>query len=204
MASDFHTHDVNAPGRTLVSAETPIPGKLVSLELHPWGVGADHPGVPDGFAAKLAVCAALGEIGFDGLRGDAKRQLEILPELLDLATEQNKPVVLHLVRPTEAVFSILDRHPLRYLVHGFRGKAEKLSRLLDKGYFVSLGSRALGDPGVTDFIKKRGPERLGFETDAGGENIRDVLKLAAERLTFPDLERVTDATFDEFLSGGTR
>jgi len=204
MASDFHTHDLTAAGRALISTAEPIPGTLVSLEVHPWKIGADHPGVPHDFAAKLAACAALGEVGFDPLRGDAARQLELLPELLDLAAELHRPVVLHLVRPTEAVFAVLDRWPLRYLVHGFRGRASKLQNYLERGYFVSLGSRALCDPGVAEFLKTRGLKRVGFETDAGGEDIREVLKLAAERLERNDLERVTDATFDEFLSGGTR
>ena len=200
MASDFHTHKLTAAGRALVSAEEPIPGALVSLEVHPWKISADF-GLPQDLSTRLTEFAALGEVGFDPLRGDAARQLELLPELLKFAEASNKPVVLHLVRPTEAVFEILDRFHLRYLVHGFRGRAEKLARLLDKGYFVSLGSRALGDPGVVDFLKERGLERIGFETDADDEDIRDVLKLAAERLGRPDLEQVTDATFDEFLFG---
>ena len=204
MASNFHTHDVAAAGRALVSAERPIPGKLTSLEVHPWKLRADFPGLPATFAAELERCAALGEVGFDPLRGDAARQLEVLPELLDLAVELKKPVVLHLVRPTEAVFAVLDRYPLKYLVHGFRGKADKLARLLDRGYFVSLGSRALADPGVADFLKKRGLERIGFETDAGEEDIHDVLKLAAAALGRDDLEQVADATFDEFLFGGEK
>ena len=202
MASDFHTHDLAAAGKALVSAERPIPDKLVSLELHPWKINADFVGLPTGFAAELEQCAALGEVGFDALRGDAARQLELLPELLGLAAAQKKPVVLHLVRPTAAVFAILDRHPLKYLVHGFRGRAERLRNYLDRGYFVSLGSRALRDPGTAEFLKERGLERIGFETDAGSEDIRDVLKLAAAALGRPDVERVTDATFDEFLRGG--
>ena len=204
MAADFHTHDLAAAGRALVSAERPIPGRLVSLEAHPWKIGADHPGLPPDFAADLESCAALGEVGFDPLRGDAARQLELVPELLDLAAKLRKPVVLHLVRPTAAVFAILDRHPLRYLVHGFRGRAEKLQKYLDRGYFVSLGSRALADPGVAEVLKTRGLERIGFETDDGGEDIREVLKLAAEVLEKSDLEQVVDATFDEFLSGVKR
>ena len=202
MASNFHTHDLTAAGRALVSAERPIPGRLVSLEVHPWKIGADFPDLPSTIAADLEKCAALGEVGFDPLRGDAARQLEVLPVLLDLAVKLKKPVVLHLVRPTEAVFAVLDRYPLKYLVHGFRGKSDKLARLLDIGYFVSLGSRALADPGVADFLKKRGLERIGFETDAGEEDIRDVLKLAAAALGRDDLERTTDATFDEILFGG--
>ena len=204
MASDFHTHNLAAAGRALVSAEWLIPGRLVSLEVHPWKINAEFSGLPDDFSARLEACAALGEIGFDALRGDAARQLELLPELLDLAAKAHKPVVLHLVRPTAAVFSILDRYPLRYLVHGFRGRAEKLQNYLERGYFVSLGARALADPGTSEFLKKRGLERIGFETDAGGENIHDVLKLAAEKLGRPDLEQVTDATFDEFLFGGEK
>ena len=202
MSSDFHTHDAAAAGRALISAATPLPGKQVSLELHPWSVGAGFPGVPAGFAEKLAECAALGEVGFDALRGDAKRQSEILPELLELAESLGKPVVLHLVRPTEEVFEILGRYRLRYLVHGFRGKAEKLQRYLERGYFVSLGEKALTDPGVAELLKARGLERIGFETDAGDGNIRDVLRRAAELLEMPELERATDATFDLFLHGG--
>ena len=30
---------------------------------------------------------------------------------------------------------MLDRYPLRYLVHGFRGKAEKLARYLEREYY---------------------------------------------------------------------
>ena len=204
MSADFHTHDTNASGRVLISASVPIPDKLVSLEMHPWKIGADFPGVPDDFAERLAQCAALGEVGFDPLRGDAKRQLEVLPELLKLAAKLDKPVVLHLVRPTEAVFAMLDRYPLRYLVHGFRGKAEKLARYLERGYFVSLGEKTLKDPGVAEFLKTRGPTRIGFETDAADANIADVLVRAAAALDMPDLERATDAAFDEFLWGETR
>lgn len=204
MASNFHTHDRENAERVLVSAEHPVASRFTSLELHPWKIGADFPGLPEEFASELGQCAALGEVGFDPLSGDAARQLELLPELLGLAVKLRKPVVLHLVRPTEAVFAVLDRYPLKYLVHGFRGKADKLAHYLERGYFVSLGSRALDDPGVAELLRKRGLERIGFETDAGEENICDVLKLAAERLARPDLEEVTDATFDEFLSGGER
>lgn len=204
MASDFHTHKLTAEGRALVSAEHPVPGGLVSLEVHPWKIGADFPGLPADFAARLEECAALGEVGFDPLRGDAKRQLELLSELLTLAAELNKPVVLHLVRPTAAVFGILERYPLRYLVHGFRGKAEKLAHYLERGYFVSLGGRSLADPGVAEFLKQRGLERIGFETDADEGIIADVLDMASRILARSDLERVTDANFDAFLHGETR
>ena len=202
MAADFHTHDTQAAGKALISTARPLPGKLASLEVHPWSVGADFPGLPKDFAARLAEFAALGEVGCDPLRGDAARQLEVLPELLAVASELDKPVVLHLVRPPEAVFALLERYPLRYLVHGFRGKAEKLARYLERGYYVSLGSRALADPGVAEFLRTRGLERIGFETDADGGDISGVLKLAAATLGRNDLERVTDATFDEFLFGG--
>ena len=198
MSSDFHTHKLAAAGRALISAEHPVPGKLVSLEVHPWKIDANFM-LPADLAERLAQCAALGEIGYDGLHGDAKRQLEILPELLKIAADQEKPVVLHLVRPSESVFHILDRFPLRYLIHGFRGKAEKLAHLLDKEYFVSLGVRALEDHGVAEFLHSRGLARIGFETDAGSEKIGEVLKFASARLGFPKLERITDATFDEFI-----
>ena len=203
MARDFHTHDPEAKN-ALVSADRPLAGKLTSLEVHPWKIGADFTIDRAALAAKLRACAALGEVGYDALRGDARRQLEVLPELLELAVELDKPVVLHLVRPTEAVFDILERYPLRCLVHGFRGKAEKLASYLERGWFVSLGRKALGDPGVAEYLKTRGSERIGFETDASGEDIRAVLAAAAAVLDNPDLERITDRNFDNFLHGENR
>ena len=203
MARDFHTHDPEAEN-ALVSSDHPLPGKTTSLEVHPWQIGAGFALDRVALAAGLQNCAALGEIGFDALRGDAKRQLEILPELLELALESKKPVVLHLVRPAEAVFAILERYPLRYLVHGFRGKAEKLANYLERKWFVSLGMRGLEDPGVAEYLRKRGLERIGFETDASGGDIRAVLAAAAAALDRPDLERVTDRTFENFLYGENR
>ena len=202
MARDFHTHDPEAEN-ALISSAHPLAGKLTSLEVHPWKVNADFTLDKAALAAKLRECAALGEIGYDALRGDARRQLEVLPELLELAVELDKPVVLHLVRPTESVFGVLERYPLRYLVHGFRGKAEKLADYLARNWFVSLGRKALGDPGVAEYLKNRGPERIGFETDDSGEDIRAVLDAAAA-LDRPELEQVTDRNFDTFLYGDDR
>ena len=203
MAYDFHTHDREADN-ALISAEHPLPGKLVSLEVHPWRIGADFTLDEAALGHKLRECVALGEVGYDPLRGDAKRQLEVLPELLALAAEQKKPAVLHLVRPNDAVFAILDRYPLRYLVHGFRGKAEKLANYLERGYFVSLGLRALADPGVAELLKRRGLERIGFETDAEKSDLRAVLENAAAVLNCPGLERINDRNFDNFLYGEDR
>ena len=203
MARDFHTHDPEAEN-ALVSSRHPLAGTPTSLEVHPWKIGADFVLDRAALAVELCECAALGEIGFDALRGDAKRQLEVLPELLELAVEFDKPVVLHLVRPTETVFGVLEHHPLRYLVHGFRGKAEKLADYLERNWFVSLGSRALADPGVAEYLKTRGLERIGFETDASDEDIRAVLAAAAAALDRPDLERITDRNFDNFLHGENR
>ena len=203
MARDFHTHDPEA-GNALISSAHPLAGKLTSLEVHPWKINADFAVDRAALAAELRECAALGEVGYDALRGDARRQLEVLPELLELAVELDKPVVLHLVRPTEAVFGILERYPLRYLVHGFRGKAERLANYLERGWFVSLGMRAIADPGVAEYLRTRGLERIGFETDASGEELRAVLAAAAAALEKSDLERITDRTFDFLLHGEKR
>ncbi len=202
MASDFHTHDPRASAPALISAESPIPGRTVSLELHPWKIGADFPGVPADFPARLERCAALGEIGFDALRGDGRRQLELLPELLELAVKLNRPVVLHLVRPGAEVLRMLEYYPLRYLVHGFRGGVNKLAGYLDRGWFVSLGSAGLESPGVAAYLRSRGLERIGFETDSvSGGQVRSVLRRAAEVLGRKDVETSSDAGFKRFLYG---
>ena len=204
MATDFHAHRPKSAARTLVScpAEELSRYPLASLELHPWSLPESFESPSAEFREALKRAAALGEVGLDRLRGPAFAvQLRYFEELLALAAELRKPVVVHCVRATEELFGALNHFPgLRVLFHGFRGKPARLARLRERGLFVSLGAAALNDAALTGFLRVSGLDGIGFETDDAPEPVESVLRSAAEKLQLPyeELEARTDETFRKF------
>ena len=204
MATDFHAHRPKSAARTLVScgAEELSRYPLASLELHPWKLPDRYEPLAPGFRAALNQAAALGEIGLDRLRGPSLAvQQRYLEELLVLASELRKPVVIHCVRATEELLGTLNRFPgLRVLFHGFRGNPERLARLREHGLFVSLGRAALNDAALVEYLRFSGLGGIGFETDETPEPVELVLENAAEKLGLPyaELEAHTDETFRNF------
>ena len=204
MATDFHAHRPKSAARTLVScgAEELSRYPLASLELHPWKLPEQFVPLPRAFRETLNGAAALGEIGLDRLRGPALPvQQRYLEELLALAAELHKPVVVHCVRATEELLGARRRFPeLRMLFHGFRGKPERLARLREHGFFISLGVAALNDVVLVEYLRSSGLGGIGFETDEVPEPIESVLGFAAEKLHIPcgELEARTDETFRKF------
>ena len=204
MATDFHAHRPKSVARTLVScaAEDLSHYPLASLELHPWNLPESFEPLSAEFREALKRAAALGEVGRDRLRGPAFTvQQKYFEELLTLASELRKPVVVHCVRATEALFSALNHFPgLRVLFHGFRGKPERFARLRERGLYVSFGAAALNDAGLLEFLRASGLDGVGFETDDAPEPVEFVLRSAAQRLLLPyeELEARTDETFRKF------
>ena len=204
MATDFHAHRPKSAARTLVSCgeEELSRYPLASLELHPWKLPERFEPLSPAFREALNGAAALGEIGLDRLRGPTLTvQQNYLEELLGLAAERHKPVVIHCVRATEELLGMLKHFPeLRVLFHGFRGKPERLARLRERGLRVSLGRAALNDAALVEHLRSSGLDGIGFETDEAPEPIEIVLENAAEKLRLPpaELEARTDETFREF------
>ncbi|MDH5610838.1 MAG: TatD family hydrolase [Gammaproteobacteria bacterium] len=87
-------------------------------------------------------CVAIGECGLDYRpeQTDKKIQLHFFETQLDIALENNLPVVIHSVRATEDIIKQLRARPgLRGMVHSYSGSYEQAMQLIETGFLISLG-----------------------------------------------------------------
>ena len=87
---------------------------------------------------------AIGEIGLDAHRDEAKAQLsdqiEMLRAQLDLAHEVNKPVILHSRAAYQELLNLLESLPykLEGVVHCFEGSQAQAEEFLQLGLYVGF------------------------------------------------------------------
>lgn len=151
---DIHTHRATGPG------------VYASYGIHPW----DTPAATDETLAGLrralvsdSRVVAIGECGLDTLRGASlERQMELLEKQLVLSEELGLPVILHVVKAWNEIMGLRRKlkPTLPWVVHGFRGKPQLATNLLDSGFYISLGPRH--NPDTTLVIPS---DRLLIETD---------------------------------------
>lgn len=156
---------------------------------------------------------AIGEIGLDyHFSTEFKEdQKEAFRTQLELASQWDLPVNIHLRDATEDFFSIMSdcRHlRLRGNLHAFSGSAETFERI--KGYgewYVGIGGvLTFKNAGIAEDIKRIPLERILLETDApylaptphrGERNESSLIPLIAEKLAQAkgtSIEEVAGAT----------
>jgi TatD DNase family protein len=201
MASDFHTHEINSAGAALISTSHPLPGKLTSWEYHPWNLPENYDRQIISQAGDLSSFAAIGEIGLDRLKGTALPvQQKFLNDLLALADDMNKPVVIHCVRAVPELLSALKPYKLRVMFHGFRSSPELLDELWKHDITVSFHPAALKKEYLME--KFRSPAgKFGFESDDTSIPVAETIKNAAHAtgVAAEILEKITDQNFRDFL-----
>lgn len=170
--ADIHTHDTRlaSAGTAVVSIspDDPMePHGTYSVGIHPWDTV--RPVTLRQLKALVRRArnprtAAIGECGFDALRGgDPDIQRRLFDLHARLAERTGKPLIIHAVRSNRELLDAIRRHrpSVEWIIHGFRGKPELARQLVRAGYSISLGPRH--NPGVPTAIP---PERLYRETDS--------------------------------------
>ncbi|MBR1732240.1 MAG: TatD family hydrolase [Alloprevotella sp.] len=177
--NDFHTHNLDAlPGKAIINlpAEALLhpdsftfrPGCLYSAGIHPWWTDAAEniPGFIEGLRRIAAhpQVVAIGECGFDRLRGDLRLQEEIFPLHIEIAEAHQKPVTLHCVRAFDLLLAARKRlqPTTQWTVHGFRGKPSLARQLLEAGLDLSFGQHYNAES-----FEITPPQRRHRETDDG-------------------------------------
>ena len=195
MITDCHTHRTDA--RDAIINVSPdytefLPGRFYSVGIHPWltaempaeGIGRLMELLP--VAARRSDVVAIGESGFDRLRGgDMGLQRELFNLHARLADDLGKPLIIHCVRAWNDLLQArrdMDPHA-PWIVHGFRGKPELARQLTDAGMYISLGERF--NPATAPVIP---PERLLVETDESDQPI-DAIAAAVSPTALGDAAR---------------
>jgi len=110
---------------------------------------------------------ALGEIGLD-YRIKVKKDLqwEVFGELLNIARESNKPVIIHCRYSHRRAFEMAkEKRIKRAVFHWYSGSADLLEEILSKGYFISATPALVYSPPHQEAIKRAPIERILLETD---------------------------------------
>jgi len=114
---------------------------------------------------------ALGEMGLDYHydRAPVARQRETFEFQLQLATELNRPVVIHCREATEDCLAIMRGFPsIRALFHCFTGDRSEATKILDAGYLLGFTGPITYKKSdeLREVVKMVPEDRLVVETDA--------------------------------------
>jgi TatD DNase family protein len=182
---DFHSHQAEGQEHTLViknlfaGEEVPLSvpsGIYYSVGIHPWYLteenAAEMMAALKNTLGHLRVIA-VGEAGFDPMRGPSKKiQYDVFIYQAQLAKEFNKPVVIHAVRAWDVLRTAKKEvNPsVRWVIHGFRGKAKLASELVSENFMISLGFEGISP----EVVEAAGMNNILLETDDSGRSISSV------------------------------
>ncbi len=226
---DAHTHKSSSASRHFICE--PFYGPVGENDVkfyghHPWDFLENLP--PENWLENLRErliqdpSAGVGEIGLDRLK--VKNIPSIMEEAflsqLSLASELNRPVVLHGAKcwgkVVSTVKSVLEKSGSigksqsipAFLFHGFSRSDGLIPEIISLNGFISVSSAILNDHAVNyrKMLTKIPLENLLVETDFTGEGKSPSLELIVEALakirgiSVDDLEKKIEENADRFLS----
>lgn len=113
----------------------------------------------------------IGEIGLDHHHVTDKRlrrrQREVFEELLSIAENKDKNVVLHTRDAEEKVLDLLESYSIKgVFLHCFNGSKNLAQEAVDRGYNIGVTTQVLYSSEVQELVKDLGLENILLETDS--------------------------------------
>ena len=143
-----------------------------ALGLHPWFVTTDSLNTLEELITLLNsnVVHAIGEIGLDftkQYKDSAEIQIEVFNKQLSIAKEFDLPVSLHLVKSHNEALYLLNKLPVKGVVHGLGTSIEMAQHYVDLGLMIGVNGVVVRDNAVRyhQLVKYFGLEHIVLETD---------------------------------------
>jgi TatD DNase family protein len=140
-----------------------------TLGYHPWQMREDEVEENLSFIREhIDKYIALGEIGLDyKIKVKKDLQWKVFGELLDIALEHDKPVIVHCrYSHRKALEMMVEKGIKQAVFHWYSGPPDLLEEILNKGYFISATPALVYSPPHQEAIKKVPLERILLETDS--------------------------------------
>jgi TatD DNase family protein len=113
---------------------------------------------------------AIGETGLDYWYTKEKvwqdKQKELFVELINLAKELDKPLVIHSREVWEETLEVLERNDAKKVMMHMWGDNQLLNRIIENGWFVSMNTIVLRSKKHRKIARDIPLERLMLETDS--------------------------------------
>ena len=139
-----------------------------ALGYHPWEIKEEEVEANLSFIQDhIEEGVALGEIGLD-YKIQIKKELQwkVFGELLDIALESNKPVIIHCRYSHRRAFEMVREKKIKRAVfHWYSGSVDLLDEILSMGYFISATPALVYSPPHQEAIRRAPLERILLETD---------------------------------------
>ena len=166
--ADIHCHDRSRYREAVINIypdDDIIDGAYHSVGIHPWHTVDVAPSTINRLRSLAAhpQIVAIGETGLDTLKGASiKVQTEIFRLHVALSEQHQKPLIIHCVKSFNEIIALKKelRPTMPWIIHGFRGKPQLASQLINQGFYISLGEHF--NPQSATVIPTN---RLLFETD---------------------------------------
>ena len=140
-----------------------------ALGYHPWNITVS--GIRDNLdfiEKRLNESVAIGEIGLDFKIPTAKEIQEgVFEEILELAWEKSKPVIVHCRLSHQEAFEAVRKNKIKKAVfHWYSGPRDILKELLLSGYYISATPALTYSPKHREAITAAPLKQILIETDA--------------------------------------
>jgi len=196
---DIHTHTYK-PDPEIASIEN-ISGNflqlpadhIISAGLHPWRLhDADEQFNTLRIAARNKNVAAIGECGLDKLaRSDWGIQVQFFEAQLQLATDLNKPVIIHCVKAFPETLAMLKGIGVPVIFHGINNKLSLIEPVITNDFYLSFGKSLLhATESICTSLNAVPIPQLFLETDDSNVPIKNIYVTAAEIRNIPENELV--------------
>lgn len=164
--------------RMLKEPSISVQGKGMTVGVHPWDASSWDEADRKALSTVLCLPSVLmvGEIGLDKTcKAPFDHQQSIFLFQLEVAAENKKPVIIHVVKAMAELLAIrktLTTFPA-WIIHGFRGGPEQANQYLSAGFYLSFGKHH-----NRESLRECPSNRLFLETDENG-NIHSLYETAA-------------------------
>ena len=149
-----------------------------TIGLHPWNLENWQEIWPIVHQnANLPTVWALGETGFDRLRGGSLMlQAQLFRMHQHLSEQVSKPLIIHCVRSSDVLLQHYTsaRPTQAWIHHGFRGKPQLAEQLTRKGIYLSLGAAVQNMAWTKEILKICSYEKIFLETDEDNFSIAQI------------------------------
>lgn len=188
MYINIHTHNPESPNQDHLSIYNlqitqPLPmgyiGKY-SAGIHPWNIPSDHSQAIATLKqmATESNIVAIGECGLDKLcQTPFGLQTKIFEEHIKISEEVKKPLIIHCVKSYNQIVELKKEYkPTQpWIMHGFRGKPQTATMLINTGIILSIGEKY--NP---DTVKALPIEKILIESDESSLSIEDIYQNIAQ------------------------